>query len=101
MAGIAGANELNDRQRFRNFYRTDVSSEFVGPALAEMARQFNWRQMAIITQGESLFTMVFNTVLYYTWWTYAFNFTDYRQPRIHIQERAKGTGHKYNTGQKS
>lgn len=58
MAGIAGANELNDRQRFRNFYRTDASSEFVGPALAEMARQFKWTQMAIITQEESLFTMV-------------------------------------------
>ena len=58
MAGIAGANELNDRQRFRGFYRTDASSEFVGAALAELARQFNWTQMAIISQSESLFLMV-------------------------------------------
>ena len=58
MAGIAGANELNDRQRFRGFFRTDASSEFVGAALAEMARQFNWTQMAIISQEESLFLMV-------------------------------------------
>ncbi len=58
MAGIAGANELNDRQRFRGFYRTDASSEFVGAALAEMARRFKWTQMAIISQSESLFLMV-------------------------------------------
>jgi hypothetical protein len=58
MAGIAGANELNDRQRFRGFYRTSVSHEFVGPALAEMARQFNWTQMAIVTQSESIFSKV-------------------------------------------
>ena len=58
MAGIAGANELNDRQRFRGFYRTDATSEFVGPALAELARQFEWTQLAIITQSESLFIMV-------------------------------------------
>ena len=58
MAGTAGADELNDRQRFRGFFRTDATSEFVGPALAELARQFNWTQMAIISQEESLFTMV-------------------------------------------
>ena len=58
MAGIAGANELNDRQRFKGFYRTDATSEFVGAALAEMARQFNWTQMAIVSQSESLFRLV-------------------------------------------
>ena len=58
MAGVAAAGELNDRQRFRGFFRTDVASEFVGPALAEMARQFNWRQMAIVSQDESLFIKV-------------------------------------------
>ena len=58
MAGIAAADELNDRQRFRSFFRTDVASEFVGPALAEMARQFNWTQMAIVSQDESLFIKV-------------------------------------------
>ena len=58
MAGIAGANELNDRQRFRGFYRTSVSHEFVGPALAEMAQRFNWTQMAIATQSESIFSKV-------------------------------------------
>ena len=63
MAGVAAADELNDRQRFRGFYRTDVASEFVGPALAELAREFNWTQMAIITQRESLFTKVCDHVM--------------------------------------
>lgn len=62
MAGIAGADELNDRQRFRGFYRTDASSEFVGAALAEMARRFNWTQMAIISQSESLFLEVCDVI---------------------------------------
>lgn len=58
MTGIAAANELNNRQRFRGFFRTAASSEFVGAALAEMSRVFNWTQMAIISQSESLFSMV-------------------------------------------
>ena len=58
MAGVAGAYVLNDRQRFRGFFRTLPSFEFVGPALAEIAREFQWTQMAIITQRESLFSLV-------------------------------------------
>ena len=58
VAGIIGANELNNRRRFRGFYRTDGSHEFVGAALAQMARDFNWTQMAIISQEESLFLRV-------------------------------------------
>ena len=58
MAEISGATELNNRQRFKGFFRTDSSNEFVGAALAEIARQFRWTQMAIITQGESIFLMV-------------------------------------------
>ena len=58
MAGVAGAYVLNDRQRFKGFFRTFSSFEFVGPALAEIAREFQWRQMAIITQRESLFSLV-------------------------------------------
>ena len=77
MAGIAGANELNDRQRFRSFFRTDASSEFVGAALAEMAREFNWRQMAIITQSESLFLLVCDT--YPQWFQMQYTLVDYRE----------------------
>ena len=58
MAGTAAADVLSDRQRFRGFFRTEVSSEFVGAAIAEMARYFNWTQMAVVIQSESLFIRV-------------------------------------------
>jgi len=58
MAPVAGTYELNDRTRFRGFFHTDTSHEFVGAALAEIARQFHWTQMAIITQKESIFLRV-------------------------------------------
>ena len=58
MAGAAAAYVLNDRQRFRGFFRTLPSLEFAGQSLAEIARQFEWTQMAIITQRESLFYLV-------------------------------------------
>ena len=58
MGDIASAYILNNRERFRGFFRIDPSFEFVGPSLAEIARQFNWIQMAIITQKESLYTLV-------------------------------------------
>ena len=60
MAGIVGADELNDRKKFRSLYRTGISHEFVGTALAEMARTFGWKKMAIISQEESLFIRVCN-----------------------------------------
>ena len=63
MAGIAGADVLNDRNRFRGFFRTLPSFELVGPSLAVLAREFGWTQMAIISQEESLFILVCNTVL--------------------------------------
>lgn len=70
MAGIAGADVLNDRQRFRNFFRTLPSFELVGPSLAVLAREFRWTQMAIISQEESLFVLVFKTVLILLWYTF-------------------------------
>ena len=62
MAGIAGAYVLNNRERFRRFFRTLPSFEFVGPSLAEIALKFGWKQMAIITQKESLFELVCSQV---------------------------------------
>ena len=61
MAGIVGADELNDRKKFQSLYRTGISHEFVGAALAEIARTFAWKKMAIISQEESLFLRVCNT----------------------------------------
>lgn len=63
MAGIEGSTELNNRQRFRGFFRTDATGEFVGAALAELAEEFNWTQMAIVSQSESVFTMVCNATI--------------------------------------
>ena len=58
IASAAAAFELNDRQRFRGFFRTIPSYDFVAPSLAQVARQFGWTQLAIITQRESVFTVV-------------------------------------------
>ncbi len=64
MAGTAAADELNDRQRFRGFYRTEVPGTYLGPALADMARYFNWTQMAIISRSSSLFVKVCTLIDY-------------------------------------
>ena len=66
MADIASAYILNDRHRFRGFFRTNPSFEFVGEALAEIACEFKWTQMAIITQKESLFSLVCVCIPHYT-----------------------------------
>ena len=58
MAGVAGDDVLNDRQRFRGFFWTDASTEFLAQGLAEIAREFNWTKMAIISDGIQLFSMV-------------------------------------------
>ena len=49
---------MNDRLRFKGFFRTLPSFGFIAPALAKVARQFDWTQMAIITQRVSVFTEV-------------------------------------------
>ena len=58
MAGVESSSELNDRERFQRFFRTDATGKFLGEALAEIAREFNWTQMAAITRGASAFLMV-------------------------------------------
>ena len=58
MADVASAHVFKDRQRFKGFFRTLPSYELLGPSLAKIAREFNWTQMAIITQEESLFNLV-------------------------------------------
>ncbi len=99
MAGIAGAIELNDRQRFRGFYRTDASSEFIGAALAEMARQFDWTQMAIISQSNNPFLMVCD----YHYSSTSFHpriIIDNRKFEFHISVRRTCTWQKYNYWQR-
>ena len=58
MAGVEGSPELNDRDRFQGFFRTDASGEYTGEGLAELTRQFNWTQMAVITRSVSFYQNV-------------------------------------------
>ena len=59
MTGVVeGSPELNDRERFQGLFRTDSTGEFLGEALAEIAQEFNWTQMAVISRGASAFLMV-------------------------------------------
>ena len=59
MAFAAAAAALNNRQKFRNFFRTVPQLyEFLSAALVQISLQFEWRQLAVITQTESLFTKV-------------------------------------------
>ena len=58
IAGVAAAHELNDRKRFKGFFQTDATTEYIGPALLKLAQEFNWKQAAIITQGGPPFTLV-------------------------------------------
>ena len=58
MAFDAAAAILNNRKRFKNFFRTLPQYEFLPRALFQTALQFEWTQMAVITQTENLFTSV-------------------------------------------
>ena len=55
---VSAANSLDNRIKFRNFYRTSVPFLDVGESLGQLMREFGWRQMSIITQDESLFSLV-------------------------------------------
>ena len=58
MAPDAAATVLNDRKKFRNFFRTCPQFEFLPRALFQSVLEFKWTQMAVITQTEHLFTSV-------------------------------------------
>ena len=64
IAGVALAHELNDRKRFSGFFQTDATTEYIGPALQALAQEFNWSQVAIITQGGPPFQQVRKLYLY-------------------------------------
>ena len=55
VAGVAGTDELSDRERYRGLYSTDATVEYIGQALVALAREFNWLQAACITQLERPF----------------------------------------------
>ena len=61
MAFATAAFVVNDRDRFRTFFRTTPSFEFLSPSLAVLMERFNWTQLAVVTQDEDLFTGVWTS----------------------------------------
>ncbi len=49
---------LNNRERFKTFFRTLPCYVYVPPTIATIMKEFNWKQMGIITQNESPFNTV-------------------------------------------
>jgi len=58
MAYAAASLTLNNRQRFRNFFRTMPVYTNMGISVAELAETFNWRQIAVVTESNGLFIPV-------------------------------------------
>ena len=49
------STELNDRQRFPNFFRTYPSGANYPVATIALLHEFGWKRAVVITQEESLF----------------------------------------------
>ena len=58
MAYAAAANVLNDRQKYRSFFRALPSFDNLAPSVVAIMDHFNWSQMLVFTQEESLFESV-------------------------------------------
>ena len=58
MAYAAAASALNDHQKFRNFFRTLPSFDNLAPSVTAIMDQFEWTQMLVFTQDETLFVDV-------------------------------------------
>ena len=58
MAYAAASLTLNNRNIFRNFFRTMPVYTNMGIAVADLAKQFDWQQLAVVTQSNGLFTPV-------------------------------------------
>jgi gamma-aminobutyric acid type B receptor len=51
----SAAAELSDRVKYRNYFRPVPSEEIYSPGLAALLDHYKWRQVAMMTQTESLF----------------------------------------------
>ena len=49
---------LNDRTRFRYFFRTFPSLDHIAPAILQIFKKFEWKKLAFITQKENLYEKV-------------------------------------------
>ncbi|XP_064393896.1 gamma-aminobutyric acid type B receptor subunit 2-like [Halichondria panicea] len=53
---------LNNRERFKTFFRTLPCYVYVPPTIATILQHFNWKQLGIITQDESPFNSAANGI---------------------------------------
>ena len=49
---------LNDRNRFKKFFRTFPSLDNYAPAILKLLQTLKWKRLAIFTQKEALFENV-------------------------------------------
>ena len=54
----SGSPALDDRNRFRKYFRNSPTSKIDVLTLRSTVNHFNWTKIAVITQEESLFTIV-------------------------------------------
>ena len=54
----SAAAELSDRRKFRSNYRLAPSEKIHSPGLAALLQHYQWQQIAMLTQLESLFIEV-------------------------------------------
>ena len=54
----SSTGSLSDRTRFPNLWRTYPSEDNIAKAVIALVKQYNWKQLKIITEDESLFTSV-------------------------------------------
>ena len=58
MAYAAAASVLNDRQKYKSFFRALPSFDNLAPSVGAIMDYYNWTQMLVFTQEESLFLSV-------------------------------------------
>jgi len=58
MSYASATSSLNERVRFPNFWRTYPSEDNIVLPILAILMQYGWNQLKIITQDETLFTLV-------------------------------------------
>ena len=58
MSYFSESAALSDRSRYKRYFRTNPSGLIKYPAFYSIMNHFGWKQIAVITQNEDLFTTV-------------------------------------------
>ena len=58
VAYASSSVEINDRNRFPNFFRTYPSDADFTPTVISVVRYYGWKRMIFLTQEEGIFTGV-------------------------------------------